>query len=163
MANGFPTAAVGGRAKLTQVRGQQLQLKRSRKRLEQLELAQQLSSAVRRLRDRYRVAQTQFKALKAARDQVSAAETGYRVAQSVPLAVVLDAQSRQSQTEIDYFRTLTEYQIANSEVHYRKGSLLEHHGIKLDPKQQNADVESAVKQSFDLVPKESSAYGGLGL
>ncbi len=160
---GFPQLRLGSRAKLTQVRGQQLQLKRSRKRLEQLELAQQLSSAVRRLRDRYRVAQTQFKALKAARDQVSAAETGYRVAQSVPLAVVLDAQSRQSQTEIDYFRTLTEYQIANSEVHYRKGSLLEHHGIKLDPKQQNADVESAVKQSFDLVPKESSAYGGLGL
>ena len=83
------------------------------------------------MRDRYVLAQTQFNALKAARDQVAAAETGYRIAQNVPLDVVLDAQSRQSQSEIDYFRALTEYNLAIAEVHYRKGSLLEYNRVML--------------------------------
>jgi hypothetical protein len=43
----------------------------------------------------------------------------------------LDAQSRQAQAEVDYFRALTEYNLAITEVHYRKGSLLEFNGIAL--------------------------------
>jgi len=124
---------IGYRSEMAQVRNQQLQLRRAEKRLEdqELEIAHQLSAAVRRMRDRYVLAQTQFNALKAARDQVAAAETGYKVAQNVPLDVVLDAQSRQSQSEIDYFRSLTEYNLAIAEVHYRKGSLLEYNSVVL--------------------------------
>ena len=104
----------GFRQEMAQVRNQQLQLRRAEERLndEELEIMHQLSAAIRRMRDRYQLAQTQFNALKAARDQVQAAETGYRIAQNVPLDVVLDAQSRQSQSEIDYFRALTEYNLA---------------------------------------------------
>lgn len=124
---------IGFRAEMAQVRNQQLQLRRAEKRLEEeeLEIAHQLSAAIRRMRDRYVVAQTQFNALKAARDQVKAAETGYKIAQNVPLDVVLDAQSRQSQSEIDFFRALTEYNLAIAEVHYRKGSLLEYNSVML--------------------------------
>ena len=128
-----PRLSVEVRGQLEQLRNSELQLRRAKKRLEdeQLELAHQLSAAVRRHKDRYALAQTQFNALKAARDQVTAALTGYRVAENVPLDVVLDAQNRQMQTEIDYFRALTEYQIANDEIHYRKGSLLPTLGVEV--------------------------------
>ena len=124
---------IGFRAEMAQVRSQQLQLRRAEERLkdEELEIAHQLSAAIRRMRDRYQIAQTQFNALKAARDQVSAAETGYRIAGNVPLDVVLDAQSRQAQSETDFFRALTEYNLAIAEVHYRKGSLLEYNSVLL--------------------------------
>ena len=125
--------AIGFRAEMNQVRTTQLQLRRAEKRLEDEELAitHQLSAGVRRLRDSYRIAQTQYNTLKAYRDQVSASEAAYELAQTVPLDVVLDAQSRQAQAEIDYFRALSEYNLAIAEVHLRKGSLLEYNGIAL--------------------------------
>jgi hypothetical protein len=52
-------------------------------------------------------------------------------AQSVPIDVVLDAQSRQAQAEIDYFRALSEYNLAIAEVHMRKGSIMDYNGIAL--------------------------------
>lgn len=124
---------LGYRAELTQVRNSQLQLRRSEKRLEEQELTiiHQLSAAIRRLRDQYQIAQTQFNTMVAYRDQVESAENAYKIAQSVPLDLVLDAQSRQAQAEIDYFRALTEYNLAIAEVHHRKGSLLEHNAIAL--------------------------------
>lgn len=146
----------GFRAEMAQVRNQQLQLRRAEKRLEdeELEIMHQLSAAIRRMRDRYVLAQTQFNALKAARDQVSAAETGYKVAQNVPLDVVLDAQSRQSQAEIDYFRALTEYNLAIAEVHYRKGSLLEYNSVML------AEGPWPTKSYFDAEKRARERDGG---
>lgn len=116
---------IGARRELTQLKNQQLQLRRAKSRLEdqELEVTHLLSAAIRRMRDRYQLAQTQFNALKAARDQAAAAITGYRRRQIVPFDVVLDAQSRLSQTEIDYFRALSEYQLALHEVNYRSGRL----------------------------------------
>lgn len=147
---------IGFRTEMAQVRNQQLQLRRAEKRLEdeELEIAHQLSAAIRRMRDRYVLAQTQFNALKAARDQVAAAETGYRIAQNVPLDVVLDAQSRQSQSEIDYFRALTEYNLAIAEVHYRKGSLLEYNGVIL------AEGPWPSKAYFDAQKRARELDGG---
>lgn len=123
---------IGFRAEMAQVRNLQLQLRRAEKRLEdqELEITHQLSAAIRRLRDQYKIAQTQYNTLKAYRDQVKAAETANRTG-TVPLDVVLDAQSRQAQSEIDYFRALTQYNLAITEVHHRKGSLLEYNGVAL--------------------------------
>jgi len=144
-------APLGYRAEVTQLRNQQLQLRREEKRLEdqELEIAHQLSAALRRLRDRYVLAQTQFNALKAARDQVAAAETGYKVAQNVPLDVVLDAQSRQSHSEIDYFRALTEYNLAIAEVHYRKSSLLSTMNCLFTDQQNQASTGGTNNEDFE--------------
>lgn len=124
---------IGFRAELAQVRNQQLQLRRAEKRLEdqELEVSHQLTAAVRRLRDQYQIAQTQYNTLKAYRDQVKASQTAFEKAQSVPIDVVLDAQSRQAQAEIDYFRALAEYNLAIAEVHMRKGSIMEYNGVAL--------------------------------
>lgn len=146
------TQPIGFRAEMASVRTQQLQLRRAEKRLEDAELAvvHQLTMAIRRLRDQYKIAQTQYNTLKAFRDQVKAAETAYTKAQSIPLDVVLDAQSRQAQAEIDYFRALTQYNLAIAEVHHRKGSLLEHNGIALAegpwPSKAYFDAETRARQ-----------------
>ena len=124
---------LGFRAETTQVRNAQLQLRRAEKRMTdmELEVTHQLSTAVRRLRDSYKIAQTQYNALRAFRDQVSAADIAYRLAGTVPLDVLLDAQSRLAQSEVDYFRALTQYNLSIAEVHHRKASLLEFNGIML--------------------------------
>lgn len=124
---------IGFRAEMVQVRNTQLQLRRAEKRLEdqELSISHQLTHAIRRLRDSYRVAQTLFNTLKAYRDQVDASKAAFELAQTVPLDVVLDAQSRLAQSEIEYFRALTEYNLSIAEVHHRKGSLLEYNGIVL--------------------------------
>ena len=124
---------IGYRAEMASVRNAQLEVRRAEKRLEDEELAvtTQVTMAVRRMSDNYRIAQSQYNTVKSYRDQVSATETGYELAGSVPLDVVLDAQSRLAQAEIDYFRALTEYNLAIAEVHHRKGSLLEFNGVML--------------------------------
>ena len=116
---------IGYRAELTQIRNQRLQMHRATKRLEdmELEVTHQLSIAFRHKREQYRIAQTQFNTLKAYRDQVKAASTAYDQG-TVPLDVLLDANSRQAQAEIDYFRSLTQYQLAIAEIDLGTGRLL---------------------------------------
>ena len=123
---------IGFRAEMTQVKNTQLQLRRSEKRLEDLELtiSHQLSSAYARLRDRYRIAQTFFNTMSSYKKQVEATKTSYDEGR-LGLNVVLDTQSRLAQAEIDFFRSLIEYNLTIAEVHHRKGSLLEHNGIAL--------------------------------
>ena len=156
---------IGIRAEMTQLRNLQLQLRRARKRLAdgETEITHQLSSALRRQKDRYGLAQTQYNALKAARDQVKAVEVGYKIAQNVPLDVVLDAQSRQTQSEIDYFRALTEYQLANLEIHFRKGTLLRTCGVELQSESKPDLNVTDPTRSFYPAGKNSVVFGALGL
>jgi len=147
---------IGYRAEMTQVRNTQLQLRRSQKRLEDLELeiTHQLSSGFARLRDRYRIAQTQYNTLKAYRDQVKAAKVAYDQG-TITLNIVLDAQSRQAQAESDYFRALLEYNLAIAEVHLRKGSLLEHDGVVLS---EGPWTAKAYQDSLDLARQRDGSY-----
>ena len=143
---------LGLRSELATVRNQQLQLRRAEKRLEELEneLIHQLSAAMRRLRDNYQIAQTQFNTLVAYQDQVESTEAAYKYAESVPLDLLLDAQARKAQSEVDYFRALTEYNMAIVEVHLRKGSLLEFNGVMLQegpwPSKAYFDAETRARQ-----------------
>lgn len=47
------------------------------------------------------------------------------------LDLVLDAQRRRAQAQIDYYRALSEYNKSIAEVHFRKGSLLEYNNVHL--------------------------------
>ncbi len=47
------------------------------------------------------------------------------------LNVLLNAQRSLAQAESDYFRSVTNYAKSISQVHYRKGSLLEYNGVYL--------------------------------
>ncbi len=66
----------------------------------------------------------------AAQREVEAVAAAYET-DTVTFDVLLQAQQRLAQAESDYFRSLVNYAKAISQVHYRKGSLLEYNGVYL--------------------------------
>lgn len=123
---------VGYRAELANVRAAQLSLVRSRSQLEDMELntSHLLTTAVRNLDFNYTSAQTHFNRWKASQAEVDSVDALYRGGKTT-LDLVLDAQRRRAQAQIDYYRALTEYNKSIAEVHFRKGSLLEYNNIHL--------------------------------
>ena len=125
---------IGVRAELADLRSRQLELQRARARLQDLELeiTHQLTSAIRRLEDQHQIAQTALNRVIAATDRVKAEqEANVGGLSSSSLDLLLDAQRRQAEAEVEYHRALTQYNLAIVEVHFRKGSLLEYDGIAM--------------------------------
>jgi outer membrane protein TolC len=123
---------IGMRQAMTAVRHAQLQLARDRAVMQDIELTvvHQLADAVRDVDLNYRVAQTNFNRRAAAESEVDAVETLYKVGQ-ITLDRVLEAQSRQSEAESAYYRSIVDYNRAIMRLHHRKGSLLEYNGVYL--------------------------------
>ncbi|MEX0818884.1 MAG: TolC family protein, partial [Pirellulaceae bacterium] len=123
---------VGYRRELAGVRNAQLNLIREKSRLEDMELntSHLLTTAIRNLDFNYQTAQTHFNRWKASQAEVDSVDALYRGGKTT-LDLVLDAQRRRSQAQIDYYRALSEYNKSIAEVHFRKGSLLEYNNIHL--------------------------------
>lgn len=123
---------VGFRREHAGVRNAQLNLVREKARLEDMELntSHLLSTAVRDLDFNYQSAQTHFNRWKAAQAEVDSVDALYANGK-ITLDLVLDAQRRRAQAQIDYYRALGEYNKAIASVHFRKGSLLEYNNIML--------------------------------
>ena len=125
---------IGFRKEMAGVRYAQLSLARERAVLQEqeLELSHQLSQAVRELDENYVRSRTNFNRRIAALDELSTTKSKFEYGQrDVTFAQVLDAQRRLAEAEIDYFRTLVDYNLAIAEIHLRKGSLLEYNGVYL--------------------------------
>jgi outer membrane protein TolC len=123
---------LGFRRELATVRHHQLQLARERARLqdEELEASHALVEAVRNVDTNFALAQTNFNRRVAAERQVDAVEKAYE-AGTVTLDQLLDAQRRRAEAESAYYRALVDYNRSISQLHYRKGSLLEYNGVFL--------------------------------
>jgi outer membrane protein TolC len=123
---------LGFRRELATVRNQQLQLARERARLqdEELEASHALVEAVRNVDTNFALAQTNFNRRVAAERQVEAVQAAYD-AGTVTLDQLLDAQRRRAEAESSYARALVDYNRSISQLHYRKGSLLEYNGVFL--------------------------------
>jgi hypothetical protein len=123
---------LGFRRELATVRHHQLQLARERARLqdEELEVSHALVEAVRNVDTNFALTQTNFNRRVAAERQVEAVEKAYE-AGTVTLDQVLDAQRRRAEAESSYHRALVDYNRSISQLHYRKGSLLEYNGVFL--------------------------------
>lgn len=123
---------IGFRKELSGVRHAQLNLARERAILDELELelSHQLAHSVRDLDAGFTLTRTNFNRRVAAQRQVEAVSAAYET-QTVTLDVLLDAQRRLAEAEIGYFRSLVSYVQAITQVHYRKGSLLEYNGVYL--------------------------------
>jgi outer membrane protein TolC len=123
---------LGFRRELATVRHHQLQLARERARLqdEELEASHALVDAVRNVDTNFALAQTNFNRRVAAERQVEAVQAAYD-ANTVTLDQLLDAQRRRAEAESSYYRTLIDYNRSISQLHYRKGSLLEYNGVFL--------------------------------
>ncbi len=123
---------LGFRRELATVRNYQLQLARERARLqdEELEASHALVEAVRNVDTNFALAQTNFNRRVAAERQVDAVQAAYDAGQ-VTLDQLLDAQRRRAEAESSYYRALVDYNRSISQLHYRKGSLLEYNGVFL--------------------------------
>jgi len=123
---------LGFRRELATVRHHQLQLARARAQLqdEELEASHALVDAVRSVDTNFALAQTNFNRRVAAERQVEAVQAAYD-ANTVTLDQLLDAQRRRAEAESAYYRSLVDYSRSISQLHYRKGSLLEYNGVFL--------------------------------
>ena len=123
---------IGFRRELSTVRHYQLQLARERARLqdEELEASHSLVESARNLDTNFALSQTNFNRRVAAERQVEAVQAAYD-AGTVTLDQLLDAQRRRADAESSYYRAIVDYNRSISQMHYRKGSLLEYNGVFL--------------------------------
>ncbi len=89
-----------------------------------------LSNAVAEVDRAWGVAQTAFNRRRAARQQLTAVHVLYDTDKAA-LDLVLEAQRRLAESEVRYFAALAEYAIAVKNVHFEKGSLLDHNEVLL--------------------------------
>ena len=123
---------LGFRREMAGVRNAQLSLVRERVKLQEgeLELSHQLAYAIRDLETNYVLSQTNLNRRVAAQRQVEAVAAAYET-DTVTLDVLLQAQRGLAQAESDFFRSVVNYNESISQVHSRKGSLLEYNGVYL--------------------------------
>jgi hypothetical protein len=141
---------IGYRREMAGVRNAELMLVRTRARLQELELevSHQLAHSLRLMESDLVMAESNFNRLVASKTEVEVAEArvewGYSgtplgsssaapssAKQPRTLADVLDARRREAVAEANYYRMLVNYQEAITQVHLRKGSLLEYNGVYL--------------------------------
>jgi hypothetical protein len=125
---------LGFRKEMAGVRNTQMALARSRGVLQEqeLELTNQLQDGIRELIKAYVVSRTHFNGRVAAIKDLEAAKAKREAeVEGATLTLVLDAQRRLAEVEARYFRSLVDYNLAITTVHFRKGSLLEYNGVYL--------------------------------
>ena len=109
-----------------------MNLARELARLEEIELntLHLLGTAYRNLDLFYTTAQTHFNRWQASYEEVQTLTELYKGGLT-EIDLVLDAQRRRAQAQNDYYRALCDYNKAVTEVHFRKGSLLEYNSVYL--------------------------------
>lgn len=114
------------------VRNAQLQLSRERAILDEQEreVLLGLSNAIAEVQRAWDVAQTNYNRRVAARQQLAAVQSAFE-ADKADLDLVLEAQRRMSEADTRYFGSLAEYALAVKNVHFEKGSLLDHNEVYL--------------------------------
>ena len=153
---------LGFRQEMATVRRQELLLARERAILEdqELEVSHQMADAIRDMQGLYVVTQTQFNRRVSAKQQVEAVQAAYD-AGTATLDLLLDAQRRLADADIEYYRSLVNYNLAVTNVHFRKNSLLEYNGIFL------AEGPWPGKAYFDATrlarKRDASAYHDFGV
>jgi outer membrane protein TolC len=128
----FTPPQFGARRPLAAIRHAQLQLARSHSQLEDMELnsVHLVGSAWRATKFRYTLASSHFDRWNASQKEVESAQAEF-VGGRTSLDFVLDAYRRRAQSQIDFYRALVDYNKAIADVHFQKGSLIEHNGIEL--------------------------------
>ena len=125
---------LGFRKEMAGVRHYELALARSRGVLkeQELELVHQLQDAIRELERTHRTSKSYFNSRVAALKDLEGAKAKRDAEiEGATLTMVLDAQRRLAEVEAQYFRSLVDYNLAITTVHFRKGSLLEYNGVYL--------------------------------
>jgi outer membrane protein TolC len=123
---------IGFRKQLAGVRNAELALARERAKLQdtELEVSHQVAYALRDLDANLVETQTNFNRRVAAQRNVEAIRAAYDNGK-IAIDVLLGAEEQRAEAENAYYRALVNYVRAISQVHFRKGSLLEYNGVYL--------------------------------
>ena len=123
---------IGGRRERARIRNSQLRAKQSRAYLEQAELLiiSQLSDAVARVATHYQLLQVAANRWQSFEIEVEARLAEFRSGNS-DINVVLQSQQRLASAQIDYYRTLAEYNKSIGYVDYLRGTSLVNAGVTL--------------------------------
>jgi hypothetical protein len=79
----------------------------------------------------YSVLQTNYNRVLASREQLAALSAKEAAGENVPLDLLLDAQRRVADTEAEYAHNRARYAVSTKNVHFVKGTLLDHDGVYL--------------------------------
>ena len=123
---------IGFRLAHTGVRNAELQLSREQAVLKEQErqIIHDLADIVADMDRAFTVAQTAFNRREAAKEQYEAVQAAYD-ADKAPLDQVLSAQRTLADSDERFHRALVEYALAVKNVHFEKGSLLDHNQVYL--------------------------------
>lgn len=155
---------IGFRQQLAGVRNAQLSLTRDRAVLQEqeLEVSKQLRDAYANIDRFYINSLTRHQQRTTSQEELKAADIRYNLntdpqAASTILDQVLQAQRRLSEAQRQYYRAVTDYNLAIRDVHLRKGSLLEYNGVYL------AEGPWPAKAYFDAKKRARERDAGLYL
>ena len=141
---------VGYRQASTGVRNAQLQLFRENAILDEQEkqIIHELGTAVRQSRQFEAAIDFAYNRVAAARDTVDSRQAAFE-ADTVPLDLLLESQSRLAQAETSYYQTQVNQQLAFESVLRESGQMLIGHGITLnqEPSSNSAGVDVNARRS----------------
>jgi hypothetical protein len=98
--------------------------------LQETEVSHELTNAFQNLGWRYKTAETNFNRGRAAFRQLQATDAEYK-AGTRTLDLLLQAQNRLAQAQIAYYTSIVRYNQAITDLHFRKGTLLENNNVHL--------------------------------
>ncbi|MDR1960606.1 MAG: TolC family protein [Planctomycetaceae bacterium] len=126
------TIPFGYRKELAGVRNAEMTLTRARALLQEqeLEMMHNISDAQRNIDRNYILAQDHFNRRLATQEEVDSTAATYEAGKTT-LDQLLDAQRRLAEAESQYFRSIVDYNVSITKLHYLKGSLLEYDGVYL--------------------------------
>jgi outer membrane protein TolC len=155
---GFELAVpIGFRHAHAATRNAELLLARERAILQdqQREVVHEAADAVAEMDRAYSVLQSNFNRVLASRDQLAAFEAKEASGEAVPLDLLLDAQRRVADTAAEYAHNRARYAVATKNVHFVKGTLLDHDGVFLaeGPWPEEAHHRAAELESLRLRPR----------
>jgi outer membrane protein TolC len=122
---------------------------------QQREVVHEAADAIAEMDRAYTVLQTSYNRLDAGRDQLKSVEAIYAKGEGeVPLDLLLDAQRRLTDIEVEYVLNRARYSLATKNVHFVKGTLLEYDGVFLaeGPWPGEAYHDSAKREKSRSVP-----------
>jgi outer membrane protein TolC len=98
---------------------------------QQREVVHEAADAIAEMDRAYAVLQSNYNRVMASRDQLSAFEAKEASGETVALDLLLDSQRRVADTAAEYAHNRARYAVATKNIHYVKGTLLDHNGVYL--------------------------------
>ncbi len=115
-----------------------------------------LSNAVSELKRSFQLVEAQYNRQLASREQVRAIQLKHEEGDT-PINVLLEAQRRRLDADLNYYQALVEFALAIKNLHFEKGSLLAHNGVFLT---EGMSDSIAYNQAQLLTYRQKPPHGG---